>query len=154
VATTSGTRELPKPCRDTVDAWAQLLRASQRLLREVERELKDAGFPPLSWYDVLRELAAAEGHRLRQFELEERLALAQYNLSRLVDRLEARGLVRREGCPSDRRGNFVIATPEGQALKARMWPVYEQAIARHFGRALSGADARSLAAVLRPFAGP
>jgi len=151
-ATVTPDSTLTRACRDTVDAWAQLLRASQRLLRHVERDLKDAGFPPLAWYDVLRELDAAEEKRLRQFEIEERAAMTQYNLSRLLDRLEAKGLVRREGCPNDRRGNFVIPTPEGHRLKAEMWPVYEQAISRHFGKAVTAAEARALAAVLRPLA--
>lgn len=142
----------PRACPDTLDAWAQLLRASQRLLRHVERDLKQAGFPPLAWYDVLRELDAADGKRLRQFEIEERAAMTQYNLSRLLDRLESQGLVRREGCPNDRRGNFVTPTPEGFRLKAEMWPVYQQAIARHFGKTVTPPDARALAAVLRPLA--
>lgn len=137
-------------CPDTMEAWSRLLRASQRLLRQVEQDLKREGFPPLAWYDVLRELEAAEDKRLRQFEIEERAAMTQYNLSRLLDRLETKGLVRREGCPNDRRANFVTPTPEGSRLKARMWPVYRRAIARHFGRAVNARDARALSAVLGP----
>ncbi|MGE0210631.1 MAG: MarR family winged helix-turn-helix transcriptional regulator [Parvibaculaceae bacterium] len=141
---------LPRPCPDTVDAWAQLLRASQKLLKRVEADLKRADLPPLSWYDVLRELDAAEGRRLHQFEIEAQTAMTQYNLSRLLDRLETQELVRRDGCPNDRRANFVSLTPAGRRLKTRMWEVYEQSIARHFGCALAGAEARSLAALLRP----
>lgn len=138
------------PCPDTVEAWARFLRASQKLLREVEGDLKRAGLPPLSWYDVLRELDAAEGRQLRQFEIESRTAMVQYNLSRLLDRLEAKGLVHRQGCPNDRRANIVSLTPAGRRLKARMWETYGQSIARHFGRALGVADLRRLASILRP----
>lgn len=142
-----------RPCPDTVDAWSQLLRASQKLIRQVERDLKRAGLPPLAWYDVLRELEAADGKRLRQFEIEERAAMTQYNLSRLLDRLQENGLVRREGCPNDRRGNFVLPTPRGSRLKTEMWRVYEDSIARHFAAALDAPAARHLAALLRPLAG-
>ena len=142
-----------RPCPDTLEAWARLLRASQRLLRNVERDLKEAGFPPLSWYDVLRELdAAGAGSSLRQFEIEERVAMTQYNLSRLLDRLEQKGLVRREGCPDDRRANFVAPTDCGLRLKCEMWEVYERSIARHFARSVAPSDARRLAAVLKPLA--
>lgn len=142
------------PCPDTVDAWARLLRASQKLLRQVEGDLKQAGLPPLSWYDVLRELDAADGRKLHQFEIESRTAMVQYNLSRLLDRLEAKGLVHRQGCPSDRRANIVSLTPAGRRLKIRMWETYGQSIARHFGRALAPPDARRLVSILRPLSDP
>ena len=138
------------PCPDTVDAWASLLRASQRLMRQVENDLKRASLPPLSWYDVLRELDAADGGTLRQFEIEERTAMVQYNLSRLLDRLESQGFVRREGCPNDRRANVVRLTPSGRKLKTRMWDIYGGSIVRHFGRSLALPDLRKLASILRP----
>lgn len=147
------TGKLNSPCPDTVDAWAHLLRASQKLLKQVEGDLKQAGLPPLAWYDVLRELDAADGRKLHQFEIESRTAMVQYNLSRLLDRLEAKGLVHRQGCPSDRRANIVRLTPSGRKLKMRMWETYGQSIARHFGRALAPPDARRLASILRSIAG-
>lgn len=143
-----GTTELP--CPDTVAAWASFLRASQKLLKQVEGDLKQAGLPPLSWYDVLRELDAADGRKLHQFEIESRTAMVQYNLSRLLDRLEAKGLVHRQGCPNDRRANVVSLTPAGRRLKVRMWETYGQSIARHFGHALAPADLKRLATILRP----
>jgi len=76
-------------------AWARLLRAQTHLLGVVERELKQAGLPPLGWYDVLLELSRPGCDGLRPVELEKLLLLAQYNLSRLLDRLEKAGLVER-----------------------------------------------------------
>lgn len=134
-----------------VHAWAVLLRTGQKVLRLIEADLKDQGFPPLHWYDVLLELDRAEGRRLRQFELEERMALAQYNLSRLIDRMEAQGLVERKGCPNDRRGNHVVPTAEGVALRRRMAPPYRAAIARHFGNVLAPCAAERLTDALSRF---
>src|SRR6266566_841845 len=75
------------PSDAVIRAWTRLIRAQQAALSAVEADLKTAGFPPLAWYDVLLELSRAEGEGLRPFALEQELLLAQYNLSRLLDRL-------------------------------------------------------------------
>ena len=91
------------------------MRARERLLGLIEADLKTAGMPPLAWYDVLWELARSQSDRLRPYELEERTLLAQYNLSRLIDRLEKEGLVAREVFAEDGRGRWVVITEEGRA---------------------------------------
>src|SRR5919199_1172387 len=91
------------PSEAAVQAWARLVRVSGSLLDAVEAELKAAGFPPLAWYDALLELDPAPDGRLRPFELERHMLLAQYSTSRLVDRLERAGFVERLQCPADGR---------------------------------------------------
>ncbi len=142
------------PSDEVVTAWARLVRAEQALLGAIEAELKQAGFPPLAWYDVLLELGRAEDGRLRPMELERRTLLAQYNASRLIDRLEKSGLVAREAHPDDGRGQWVAITAEGRALQKRMWKVYGAAIARHVGAKLSRAEAEQLAGLLGKLIGP
>jgi DNA-binding MarR family transcriptional regulator len=137
-----------EPSDVVVTAWARLVRAEQVLLGRIEAELKQAGFPPLAWYDVLLELARAEGGRLRPGELERRTLLAQYNASRLIDRMETAGLVSRAAHPEDGRGQFVASTPEGRALQKRMWKVYGAAIAEHVGSKLQRGEAAKLAELL------
>ncbi len=112
------------PSESAVRAWARLVRVQQALLAVVEHDLKAAGQPPLAWYDVLLELERAEHGRLRPHELERRLLLAQYTLSRLLDRLERAGLVRREPCGEDGRGHWVTLTTAGRERRAQMWPCY------------------------------
>src|SRR5436190_6178622 len=75
-------------------AWTQLIRAHRSALCSVEKALRAADLPPLEWYDVLLELK--RGGPLRPRDLQDRLLLAQYNLSRLLDRMEADALVTRE----------------------------------------------------------
>src|SRR5688572_19263494 len=116
------------PSEDTVTAWARLVRAEQTVLGKIEAELKAAGFPPLSWYDILLELSRAETGRLRPLELEHRTLLAQYNASRLFDRMEKAGLVERLPHPEDGRGQLVAITAEGRALQKRIWRIYGPAI--------------------------
>jgi DNA-binding MarR family transcriptional regulator len=133
---------------EAVQAWARLMRAQQALLQKVEQDLKAEGLPVLDWYDVLLELDRAEAGRLRHRDLHPRLLLAKYNLSRLIDRMEAETLVRREACVDDARGQAIVITEKGRALRRRMWPVYEAAIGRHFASRLSRADIALLNRVL------
>jgi DNA-binding MarR family transcriptional regulator len=137
-----------QPSDAVIRAWARLVRAQQRALTAVEADLKAAGFPPLAWYDVLLELSRADGGELRPFALEQELLLAQYNLSRLIDRLETAGHVERRTCPEDGRGQVVAITASGRALVKRMWPTYRAAIGRHVGAKLSEDEAARLAALL------
>ena len=135
------------PSDAVIRAWARLIRAQQSVLAAVEAELKAAGFPQLAWYDVLLELSRAQ-EGLRPFALEQELLLAQYNLSRLLDRLEGAGYLERRACPEDGRGQIVAITAAGRALVKRMWPTYRAAIARHLGGKLSEDEASRLATLL------
>ena len=132
----------------TIRAWAKLVRAEGAVLAAVERDLKAAGFPPLAWYDVLLELKRAPQQRLRPLELEPRLLLQQYNLSRLIDRMEREGLLERQKCADDARGHHLVLLPAGRELLRRMWPAYERAIAAHFADKLSTSEAAQLAHLL------
>jgi DNA-binding MarR family transcriptional regulator len=142
----AGMPERP-PSAAVIRAWTHLIRAQQAALSAVEAELKSAGFPPLAWYDVLLELSRVDDG-LRPFALEQKLLLAQYNLSRLLDRLENAAYVQRKTCPEDGRGQVVALTPSGRALVKRMWPAYRAAIARHVGARLDEEDAVRLGELL------
>jgi DNA-binding MarR family transcriptional regulator len=115
------------------------------LLERVEARLKEAGFPPLEWYDVL--WAIEREGPLRQRDLAANMLIARYSISRLIDRMEADGLVERRTCPGDARGQVVHATRAGLALRKAMWGAYEPAMKEALG-ALSEAEALQLAALL------
>jgi DNA-binding MarR family transcriptional regulator len=137
------------PSDETVTAWARLVRAGQTVLAKIEAELKAADLPPLAWYDVLLELSRAEDGRLRPLELERRTLLAQYNASRLIDRMAKAGLVERLPHPDDGRGQLVAITVEGRALQKRIWRIYGPAIERNMGAKLSRTEAVELARLLK-----
>jgi DNA-binding MarR family transcriptional regulator len=141
------------PSDAVIRAWTCLIRAQQAVLSAVEADLKEAGFPPLGWYDVLLELSRVEGEGLRPFVLEEKLLLAQYNLSRLLDRLETAGYVERRACAEDGRGQIVAITAAGRALVKRMWPTYRASIARNVGAKLSEDEATRVATLLDKLTG-
>lgn len=129
-------------------AWRALLHAHAAAVGAIERDLDAAGLIPLAWYDVLVPLSETPERRLRLHELADRVVLSRSGLTRMVDRLERAGLLRREPCPDDRRGAFAVLTPEGEATVERTWPVYARGIVAHFARHVSDAEARTLAAAL------
>ena len=137
-----------KPSDSAVTAWVRLVAASRHVLTAVETDLKAAGFPPLAWYDALLELDRAQDQYLRPFELEARLLLAQYNLSRLVDRLTNAGYVEKLPYAGDGRGHVLAITKLGKALLKKMWPVYRAAIDRHLGARLSAKQTSDLVGLL------
>ena len=123
-------------------AWTSFIKSQQILLEKVDEELKKHGFPPLTWYDVLLELDKEKSGRLRLNILGQRILLSKYNVTRLVKRLEAAGLLTRESCKQDSRGVYAIITPAGRKLRKRMWPVYYSVIKSYF---LSSLDESELA---------
>jgi DNA-binding MarR family transcriptional regulator len=119
-----------------LETWRAFLRAHSTMLRRISSDLEDADLPPLTWYDVLATLRDAPERRLRQVEIAEQVLLSNSGLSRLVDRIEAKGLVQRVQCPEDRRSLYVALTDEGQAMLDSMWPTYARGIAEDFLPAL------------------
>lgn len=113
-------------------AWIGLVKAQQHLLDIVEEELKKAGFPQLSWYDVLWELESAKDGSLRLNDIGKKVILDKHNVTRLVQRLESEGLVSRSQCPMDGRGKFACITDKGKKLRAHMWQVYEKVVRENF----------------------
>jgi DNA-binding MarR family transcriptional regulator len=136
------------PSKQVVLAWARLLRAERLALALVEEALKRGGLPPLAWYDVLLELERAGEAGLRPFELERALLLAQYNLSRLLDRIEREGLIERAPAPQDGRGHVLRLSARGGLMRKAMWPVYSRAIEAAVGSCLDETEAKTLSALL------
>lgn len=127
-----------------IDAWIALVRAQKRLLSKIETALKSEGMPPLTWYDVLLELHRAEPKGLRPMDLEGRLLLPQYGISRLLDRMAKSGLLERRKAPDDGRGQVIRITQAGSTLRAQMWPVYAAALGEALASKLSEDEAETL----------
>ena len=130
-----------KISEEQLRTWRAFLNAHSTMLRRISRDLDEAGLPPLTWYDVLAALRDAPEGRLRQVDLAERVLLSHSGLSRLLDRIEAKGLVERVRCPGDRRALNLMLTPEGREMLDRMWPVYARGIADDFLPALGSGSA-------------
>ena len=129
-------------------AWGALLLSHAHWVARIEKRLSELEILSLEAYDVLLMLSYAPKARLKMGELYDAVTLSRSGLTRLVDRLERDGFVRREVCPNDRRSFEAILTDEGEAERARCWPLYADIVSEEFGRFFSDAEAKRLAELL------
>jgi DNA-binding MarR family transcriptional regulator len=132
-------------------AWIALGRVSQAIREDVELALKNARLPDITWYTVLWELERA-AKPTRPKDLAIPLFILPYQLSRLVDRMEEEGLVKRIACPEDKRGHLLEPTPEGYEMRKLMWTVYAPAMDEAMKR-IGDAEALQLAQLLNRLGG-
>ncbi len=126
-------------------AWRGMLQVHSRVIAAHDEELEREHGLPLGSYEVLLHLADAPEHSLRMGALADGLLLSRSGLTRLVDRLAARGLVERHSCPDDRRGTFARLTSAGQELFERARPTHLRGVREHFLGRLDDADLANLA---------
>jgi DNA-binding MarR family transcriptional regulator len=126
---------------DRVWPWAALLRVHAAVVPRLERALAREHMP-LAWYDVLLELNSAPDRRLRMTDLSARVVLSRERVSRVVDELEAAGLVRRERNVEDKRSFLAAITPEGRARLRAAAPVYLAGIEEHYAGHLTDDEIR------------
>ena len=129
-------------------AWRAFLKAHAIIIDRIDHDLVAAERLPLSSYDVLIELYEAPERRLRMHELAQRVVLSRSGLTRLVDRLEAEGLLTRDRCGTDRRGAYAVITEQGVAALRRAWPVYKRGIVEYFAQWLTPEEAQVLESAL------
>lgn len=108
--------------------WRAYLHATTLLEDHLDRQLqRDAGMPHI-YYGLLVGLAEAPDRRLRMTELAMRSKITRSRLSHAVARLEKSGWVRREDCPSDKRGQFAVLTDAGAEVLRRTAPGHVSAV--------------------------
>lgn len=136
-----------------IGVWRSFLRAHASVIRELENDLVSAGMP-LGWYDVLLQLAEAPGRRLRMADLADRVLLSRSGLTRLIDRLQAERLVRREPSPDDARGTYTVLTEDGMRRLRAAAPVHLAGIRQHWLSHFTDQELRQLGALLARVADP
>ena len=129
-------------------AWGALLQTHAALVPSIDQHLQAEGGLPLSWYDVLLELAAEPQRRLRMTDLGERVVLSRTRVSRLVEDLVRAGLVARESNPDDARSAYAVLTDQGLARYRQAAPVYLRAIDQHFASHLTDGELRTISRAL------
>lgn len=153
-------RRDPTLSRLANEAWEALFRAQATLAREFEQDGGWDGFPPRE-YGVLYALAshertAREGQRegLRITDLIEDALLTQAGVSRLVARLEARGLVERRDDPDDARASRIVLTSEGRSLQRRLGAIHARHVAEAMTRTLDADRLRAVRDLSRALIAP
>ena len=117
------------------------------LIDMLDTELQDAVGIPQRWYDVLVQLEEAPDG-LPMNELAERILYSKSGFTRVVDRMEEAGLVRRVRPEHDRRSILVLLTEEGTTTMGRARRHHRDGIDRHFSRHLTDAEVRALTKAL------
>jgi DNA-binding MarR family transcriptional regulator len=135
--------------RQAVDV-TMLLHAAHAAEAEVEAKLDAVGLS-LAKLAALKTLTEA-GESLPLTQLAERLSCVKSNITQLVDRLEADGLVRRLPDPNDRRARLATLTPAGR-IACREGTRVQQAAEQAVLRKLSAAESRQLAGLLARLTG-
>jgi DNA-binding MarR family transcriptional regulator len=130
-------------------AWRGLLRAHSELVRTLDAELAREHDMPLSTYEVLLYLDDSDDGRMRMSELADSVLLSRSGLTRLVDRLERDGLLRRERCESDARGLFAEITDEGRRVFAAARATHLDGVRRIFLDRFTQDELRTLGALWR-----
>ncbi|MDQ6854516.1 MAG: MarR family transcriptional regulator [Actinomycetota bacterium] len=137
----------PELSEQQLDAWKAFLRAQAELIRTLDREMEAEQGLPITFFDVLAQLSNAGG-QLRMSELADAVLLSRSGVTRVVDRMVRKGLVRREQCETDRRASYATLTAAGKRALTQAMPVHFRGIEEHFGRHLSCDEAKTLATAL------
>jgi DNA-binding MarR family transcriptional regulator len=132
----------------TLSVWGHLCRVHGAVARSLEGELsRDFGLS-LASFGVLRSLAEAPESRARLNCLAADANMTKSGISRLIDRLEAAGLVITEGCPSDGRGSFAVLTPAGETAVANAGSLFCTRIKAVLTTSLSDEEVTALGDIL------
>ena len=133
--------------RDELAAWRGLLRVHASLTKALDAELVRAHDLPLSSYEVLLFLADSPAGEVRMSELADGVLLSRSGLTRLVDRMERDGLLRRRRCEEDQRGWYAAITDRGRELFDRARNTHLDGVRRRFLDHLSPEEQRALGAL-------
>jgi DNA-binding MarR family transcriptional regulator len=128
-------------------AWRAFLGASKLLFEALDRQLqRDAGIPH-AYYEILVHLSEAPDRRLRMSELAEAALFSRSRLSHAIARLEDSGWVRRQDCPTDKRGQFAVLTDDGFSALAAAAPGHVEAVRTYLFDPLTPEQVADLRAV-------
>ncbi|MFH8453575.1 MarR family winged helix-turn-helix transcriptional regulator [Streptomyces fungicidicus] len=149
-AASSASAEEPRWLTDEEQrVWRSYIEAATLLEDHLDRQLqRDAGMPHV-YYGLLVKLAEAPGNRLRMTELAMSAKITRSRLSHAVARLEKSGWVRREDCPSDKRGQFAVLTEEGEQWLRRHAPGHVDAVRQAVFDRLTPQQQKALGEIMR-----
>jgi DNA-binding MarR family transcriptional regulator len=126
-------------------SWRGMLEVHAALTQTLDAEMRAQHGLTLSAYEVLMFLADAPGGKMRMSEIADRVLLSRSAVTRLVDRLEALGLVERCAAPEDGRGAFAQITDAGRERFGPARRTHLDGVRRRFLDHLSAGDQRALA---------
>jgi DNA-binding MarR family transcriptional regulator len=140
-------RSLSSPSASRLLAWRLFFESALALLDVLDAELEQAASIQQRWYDVLVHLEESP-QGIPMNELAERILYSKSGFTRVVDRMEEAGLVRRARPESDRRTIPIVLTDKGIETLERARRYHRDGIQRHFSQHLTNADVKALTRAL------
>jgi len=131
-----------------IEVFGMLLEAHAALVGTVGRDLEEVSKLPLSSFGILLRLARTPGRRLRMTDLAAQAALSTSGLTRLADRLEEAGYLRRDPCSTDRRASLAVLTDLGAEVVAKALPSHLDCLERIMAEPLGPEGIVELTAML------
>jgi DNA-binding MarR family transcriptional regulator len=128
-------------------AWRAYIESNKVLFDALDRQLQRDADMPHAYYEILVALSEAEQRAMRMSELAQRTLSSRSRLSHAVARLEERGWVTREECPTDRRGQIARLTDHGFATLAEAAPGHVNAVRGYLIDVLSTEQLDQLTAI-------
>ncbi len=105
-------------------AWRSFVTMQEGLSEYIERQLRAHSGMSSADYEVLAHLSEVPEGRIRSNALARLLRWEKGRLSQHLTRMQSRGLIRREPCPTDQRGAVVVITERGRALIEEAAPLH------------------------------
>jgi DNA-binding MarR family transcriptional regulator len=140
-------QSLSSPSPERLRAWRLFFESALALLDVLDAELEEAAGIPQRWYDVLVHLEESP-QGIPMNELAERILYSKSGFTRVVDRMEEAGLVRRSRVGNDRRTILIVLTDKGTETLERARRHHRDGIQRHFSQHLTNADIKALTRAL------
>jgi DNA-binding MarR family transcriptional regulator len=139
----------PEPLDDVeMSAWRSMLQAHAAVVRRLEAELLAEHGLSLPAYEVLVHLSEQPERSQRMTELSSAALLSPSGVTRLVDKLQRDGLVRRRRCGADARVIYCELTEAGMAALVAAYPTHLRGVREHLVDKLDRSDLHSLSASL------
>jgi len=127
-------------------AWRRYIIASRRLLEALDNDLEGHDLS-MADYEILAQLSDAPERKMRMSELAEIALLSRSRLSHRMKVMEKAGWVKREACPSDKRGYFAVMTAKGWKAIVAAAPDHVESVRTRFVDHLTKADQEVIAAI-------
>jgi DNA-binding MarR family transcriptional regulator len=140
---------LSSPTPEALASWRVFFECAWAIPDVLDAELQGAVGLSLRWYDVLVHLEETEDNGAPMNEVADRILASKSGLTRVIDKMEAAGLVRRHRPENDRRVVLVRITDEGRATLQNARRYHRDAIRRHFTEHLTEAELARLAKTLQ-----
>lgn len=127
--------------------WRAFLNGVAKINDRLDAELRPFGLD-LGEYEILVHLSESEGRSLRMSDLASRVRQSRSRLTHTIARMEAKGLVARAACPSDRRGVIAVMTESGYQLLVQAAPCHVESVRRALVDPVDPADFEALGRVM------